>query len=48
MLGNHITIFLERKVTGIQQMHLALWQILFECLCTTRPKDWVILAPHGQ
>src|SRR2546429_9811089 len=48
MLGDHLSIFLERKVTSIQQMDLAVWQILLERLCTVGSKDGIILAPHGQ
>jgi len=47
MLGNHLSILFERKVTGIQQMHLAVWQIVLERLCTAGSKDRIILAPHG-
>src|SRR5205823_9930528 len=48
MLGDHLSIFLERKVTSIQQMDLAVWQILLERLCPVGSKDGIILAPHGQ
>src|SRR2546428_10399449 len=48
MLGEHLSIFLERKVTSIQQMDLAVWQILLERLCPVGSKDGIILAPHGQ
>ena len=48
MLSDHLSIFLKRKVTGIQQMHLAMRQILLERLCATWAKDRIILAPDGQ
>ena len=48
MLSDYLSIFLKRKVTGIQEMHLAVWQILLERLCATWAKDRIILAPHGQ
>ncbi len=48
MLSDHLCIFLKRKVTGIQQMHLAVGQIVLERLRTGWAKDRIILAPHGQ
>src|SRR5260221_7690383 len=48
MLADRLSILLERKVTGIQQMHLAVWQIVLERLCTAGSKDRIILAPHSQ
>ena len=48
MLSDYLSILLKRKVTGIQEMHLAVWQILLERLCATWAKDRIILAPYGQ
>ncbi len=48
MLSDHLCIFLKRKVTSIQQMHLAVGQIVLERLRTGRAKDRIILTPHSQ
>lgn len=43
MLGDHVSLFLKREAT-IEQMQLAVWQILLERFRASRSKDRVILA----
>ncbi len=48
MLSDHLCIFLKHKVTSIQQMHLAVGQIVLERLRTGRAKDRIILKNRAS
>lgn len=46
--GDFVAVRLERKVAGINEAHVGVGDIAFECLGAGRQKERIVLAPHCQ
>src|SRR5262249_53856292 len=46
--GDFAAVCLERKVAGIEEAHIGVRYVRFECLRPRRQEERVVLAPHGQ
>jgi hypothetical protein len=48
VIRDHLTIFFQCEVSGVEQVQLRVLQIALIGVCTFSREDRIVLAPHDQ